>query len=316
MEDRAVTEQQPDGARRARGVRPAPTMRRSVATFSIVALDPRTGEVGVAVASKFLAVGAVVPWARAGVGAVATQAWANLSYGPDGLRLLEQGLAADEVVARLVDADEQREHRQLGVVDARGRAAAWTGRECLEWAGHQTGEGFTCQGNILAGPEVVAAMAETFARTDGALPERLVAALAAGEAAGGDRRGRQSAALYVAKERGAYGGVLDRYVDLRVDDSGRPVDELRRLLELHRFYFPPGVPDVVRLTEPTVREIQEALRRRGFYEGEVTGRYDARTKDAFRRWVGVENLEERWREDDIVDRLVLLHLRRQARTTP
>ncbi|MDR5682400.1 MAG: DUF1028 domain-containing protein, partial [Armatimonadota bacterium] len=192
-------------------------------TFSIVAADPQAAEWGVAVASKFLAVGAVVPWATAGAGAVATQAWANLSHGPEGLRLLGEGLSADEVVRRLTDADQGRDHRQLGVVDARGRAASYTGGACLAWAGGRTGDRYACQGNLLAGPEVVSAMAKAFEAGAGRpLPERLLAALEAGQHAGGDRRGQQSAALYVVKEGGSYGGYLDRYVDLRVDDDPQP----------------------------------------------------------------------------------------------
>lgn len=278
-------------------------------TFSIVALDPGSGEIGVAVASKFLAVGAVVPWAQAGVGGIATQAWANLSYGPQGLRLLASGEAAEAALRRLVGPDENREHRQVGVVDAHGRAAAWTGRECLPWAGHRLGEGFTCQGNILVGPNVVEAMAVTFARTPGPLPERLLSALAAGQRAGGDSRGQQSAALLVVKEGGSYGGYLDRYIDLRVDDHPAPVEELQRLLTLHRLYFPTAQRSFTELAGETVREVQRILRRLGFYQGEVTGTYDDATRDAFRRFCSVENFEERWREDHLVDREVLNYLR-------
>lgn len=280
-------------------------------TFSIVALDRQTGEVGVAVASKFLAVGSVVPWAQANAGAVATQAWANLSYGPEGLQLLASGFAADEVLRRLTDADDQREHRQMGVVDAQGHSAAWTGKECFSWAGHRTGEGFTCQGNILAGPEVVEKMADTFRRTAGPLPERLVAALAAGQEAGGDSRGQQSAALLVAKEKGSYGGYLDRYIDLRVDDAATPIVRLQELLALHRLYYPTPDRVLVPLAGDVVRELQEVLRARGLYAGEVTGVYDGPTKDAFQRFCSIENFEERWRDDDQVDREILTYLRRR-----
>jgi uncharacterized Ntn-hydrolase superfamily protein len=203
----------------------------SVSTFSIVALDRQTGEIGIVVASKFLAVGSVVPWAQAGVGGVATQAWANLSFGPDGLRMLAEGRPAEEVMKALVEADENRHHRQLGVVDVQGGSAAWTGQECFSWAGHRTGDGFSCQGNILAGPQVVEAMAETFPRAQGPLPERLLTALEAGQGQGGDSRGQQSAALLVVKEKGSYGGYLDRYIDLRVDDHATPIVELRKLLD-------------------------------------------------------------------------------------
>ncbi len=280
-------------------------------TFSIVALDPESGEIGVAVASKFLAVGAVVPWAQAGVGGIATQAWANLSYGPQGLRLLASGEAAEAALQRLVGPDENREHRQVGVVDAHGRVAAWTGRECLPWAGHRLGDGFTCQGNILTGPGVVEGMAEAFARTSGPLPERLLAALAAGQREGGDSRGQQSAALLVVKDRGSYGGYLDRYIDLRVDDHPAPVEELQRLLTLHRLYFPTAERTFTELAGETAREVQRILRHLGFYHGEVTGTYDDATRDAFRRFCSVENFEERWREDHLVDREVLHYLRRR-----
>lgn len=281
-------------------------------TFSIVARDPQSGELGVAVASKFLAVGAVVPWARAGVGAVATQAWANLSFGPDGLALLEQRVAAPDAVAHLTADDEGREHRQLGIVDAAGRAAAWTGRECMPWAGHVTGSGFTAQGNILSGEAVVQAMAERFENSTGPLPERLVDALAAGQSAGGDSRGQQSAALYVVKEKGSYGGYLDRYVDLRVDDHAAPIDELRKLLDLHRLHF--GTTNASHLTSMAgnvTKMVQEMLVKAGFYTGAIDAVYGPETKAAFRRWCGVENFEERWRDDDLVDREILSFMRKR-----
>jgi len=282
-----------------------------IRTFSIVAIDRTTGEIGVAVASKFLAVGAVVPWAQAGVGGVATQARANLSYGPAGLGLLAEGHAADEVVRRLTDADEGREHRQVGIVDAQGRAAAWTGRECLAWAGHSTGDAFTCQGNILSGPAVVEAMAAIFTQGAGPLPERLLVALAAGQEAGGDSRGQQSAALLVVKEKGSYGGYLDRYVDLRVDDDPAPILKLRALLDLHRLYFVSGEPVLMALTPELTREVQQILQRRGFYTGPASGRYDEATRDAFRRFCSVENFEERWREDNLVDQAIISYIRRR-----
>jgi uncharacterized Ntn-hydrolase superfamily protein len=210
----------------------------TVATFSIVAFDPETGDLGVAVQSKFFGVGSVVPWARAGVGAIATQAFANTTYGPEGLDLLASGLAPEEVVKKLTSADEGRDRRQLGIVDHRGSAAAYTGKKAIDWAGHVTGEGFACQGNILAGENVVMEMADAYRRSVGALPERLVAALLAGQAEGGDRRGRQSAALLVVRRAGGYAGFNDRYVDIRVEDNERPIDELARLLALHRKFYP------------------------------------------------------------------------------
>lgn len=265
---------------------------------------------GVAVASKFLAVGAVVPWAKAGVGAIATQAQANVGYGPNGLALLAEGRPAEEVVRRLTDADADREHRQLGVVDRDGNAAAWTGKECFNWAGHRTGAGYTCQGNILAGESVVVAMAEAFGRTSEALPERLIAALEAGQAQGGDSRGQQSAAIYVVKEKGSYGGFLDRYIDLRVDDHPTPIVELRKLLEMHRLYFGATEPaNLTRLAGNAAKEVQEILARLGFYHGEIHGVYDLNTREAFRKFCSVENFEERWREDHFADREILNFMR-------
>jgi uncharacterized Ntn-hydrolase superfamily protein len=204
-------------------------------TFSIVALDPDNGDVGVAVQSKYFAVGAVVPWARAGVGAVATQAAGRAAYGPEILDLLARGLEPAEAIERALADDERRETRQLGVVDAQGRAAAFTGSECNEWAGHATASGYAAQGNILAGEAVVGEMARAFERTSGALAERLLAALEAAQAAGGDRRGQQSAALVIERPGGipASREGIDRIVDLRVDDHPKPIRELRRLLELH-----------------------------------------------------------------------------------
>ncbi|MGH2673741.1 MAG: DUF1028 domain-containing protein, partial [Actinomycetota bacterium] len=187
-------------------------------TFSIVAADLDAGDWGVAVASKFLAVGAVVPYARAGVGAVATQAWANTDFGPEGLDLMAAGSPAPEVLAQLIHGDEGRADRQAGIVDGQGLPATFTGQDCLEWAGGMTGPGFACQGNILVGEEVVAAMGDAFAGTTGDLVDRLLAALLAGDEAGGDRRGRQSAALLVVREGGGYEGRSDRYVDVRVDE--------------------------------------------------------------------------------------------------
>lgn len=285
-------------------------------TFSIVALDAATGEIGVAVASKFLAVGAAVPWAKAGVGGIATQAWANLSYGPDGLAMLAEGAAAEDVVRRLTEADADREHRQVGVVDRSGGSAAWTGKECFNWAGHRTGRGFTCQGNILTGASVVGAMAEAFERTSGPLPERLLEVLDAGQREGGDSRGQQSAAIYVAKEKGGYGGFIDRYIDLRVDDHPAPIGELRKLLEMHRLYFGATEPaNLTRLAGNVAKEVQEILTRLGFYAGSITGVYDLATKEAFRKYCSVENFEERWREDHFVDREILnfMRARRGAR---
>jgi uncharacterized Ntn-hydrolase superfamily protein len=283
-----------------------------IATFSIAAYDSQNGDLGVAVASKFLAVGAVVPWARAGAGAVATQALANIAYGPDGLALLERGYTAQTALDALLADDEMREHRQVGIVDAHGGAAAHTGKECMDWAGHATGPGFAAQGNILAGAGVVQAIVEAFSAAQGELAERLLAALKAGDAAGGDRRGRQSAALYVARAGGAYGGLLDRYIDLRVDDHPAPVAELARLLKLHRFYLtPPRQADLLPIDAPIAHELQELLGRAGYYHGPASGVYDAATRAALEQYGGVENLEERLISTTHIDPQVLAYLREQ-----
>jgi uncharacterized Ntn-hydrolase superfamily protein len=209
-----------------------------VATFSIVAFDPPTASWGVAVQSRYLAAGNVVPWAKANVGAVATQAFANPRFGPLGLALLEQGLSAEETVAALVAGDPGSALRQLGVIDRNGGAAVHTGAECFPWAGHAIGEHCSCQGNILAGPAVVRDMADTFAaQRDVPFAERLVAVLEAGQRAGGDTRGQQSAALLVVREGGGFAGYSDRVIDLRVDDHVTPITELARLLRLHRATF-------------------------------------------------------------------------------
>lgn len=208
------------------------------ATFSIVALDPRTGELGVAVESRYFSVGSVVPWAKAGVGAVATQSLAKISYGIDGLSLMAAGKSAPDALAELLTRDSQREVRQVAFIDAQGRTAVHTGGDCLAWCGSRLGENFSVQGNILTGPEVLAAMAAAFEKArasgTGRLAEWLVAALEAAQEAGGDRRGQQSAAVLVVRAGGGLGGDDDRVVDLRVEDHATPIAELARLLKLHR----------------------------------------------------------------------------------
>ncbi len=279
-------------------------------TFSIVAYDPEREEWGVAVQSKFLAVGSVVPWASAGVGALATQSWANTSYGPRGLAMMEEGVSAEEVIAWLTEEDKDRASRQVGVVDARGEAAAFTGEECFDWAGHIVGENYTCQGNILVSEDTVKAMAQTFEETQGALVDRLITALGAGQKAGGDRRGQQSAAILVVRERGGYAGFNDRYVDLRVDDHPTPIDELARLRKLHNLYLGKTDPEnVVKIEGELLSEIQEILRRTGYCKGATTAVYDEKTKKAFRDFVSTENLEERWRDDDLLDGVILDFMR-------
>lgn len=286
-------------------------MRNLVATFSIVAFDPDTQSWGVAVQSKFLAVGAVVPWAKAGVGAVATQAMANYNYGPRGLELLSRGDKANAVVEALVSADEGCEHRQVGVVDARGRAATYTGGECFEWAGGVAGENYAAQGNILVGRETVEAMAETFEKTAGDLAGRLLAALDAGQSAGGDRRGRQSAALVVVREGGGYGGDNDRVVDLRVDDHPDPIAELVRIRELHSLYFGETRPgDVVAVDGDVRQEVVSALQQLGYLRAD--GADEETLHAALRAFIGTENFEERDQERGYLDRRVLEFMRERV----
>ncbi len=283
-----------------------------LSTFSIVAFDPKTKELGVAVESKFLAVGAVVPWAQAGIGAIATQSWANTSYGPRGLRMLKQGLTPKQVGAKLIATDPNAPQRQFGIVDAKGRAFTYTGKGCFDWAGGVIGKNFAAQGNILAGAAVVEALANTFQKTSGTLAERLVAALAAGQAAGGDRRGQESAALLIVREQGGYGGFNDRYIDLRVDDHPTPIDELKRLLDLHHLYLGKTNPaDVLPIDANIARELQTMMQRLNYYEGAINGVWDEATQKAFREFAGVENVEDRLLEGAHIDRVVLDFLRKR-----
>ena len=278
-------------------------MKGMIATFSIVAFDPETQELGVAVQSKFLAVGAIVPWARAGAGAVATQAMANFNYGPRGLDLMSRGKTAEETVEALISSDDEREHRQLGVVDARGRTATFTGSDCFEWAGGLTGEHYAAQGNILVGRETVEAMAKAFESADDDLAGRLLRALDAGQAAGGDSRGKQSAALLVVKEGGGYGGNNDRLLDLRVDDHPEPIRELIRIRELHTLYFGETRPEDVLAVEGEVKEeVAASLGRLGYLQ---EGADDEALLDALSAFIRTENFEEREQERGYLDRAVL-----------
>jgi uncharacterized Ntn-hydrolase superfamily protein len=278
---------------------------RPVATYSIVACDLDSGQWGVATQSKFLAVGSVVPWAEAQVGAVATQSYANPRYGPDGLALLRQGLSAEDVVKRLTEADDGREQRQLGIVDARGRAATFTGSECHDWAGGRTGDGYAAQGNILISAETVDALAQTFEATAGKpLAERLLDCLDAAQAAGGDRRGQQSAALLVVEKDAGYAQLSDVVVELRVDDHELPLEELRRIYRLHDALFGNtpkeewlDVDDILRA------ELTERLATMG-YAGEL--------EQAFTGWAGTENYEMRVEGVEQVDPVVLEALRRMT----
>jgi uncharacterized Ntn-hydrolase superfamily protein len=277
-------------------------MAPRVATYSIAACDLAAGQWGVATQSKFLAVGSVVPWAAPHVGAIATQALANPRYGPDGLALLRAGRSAEEVVAELTAADEGRDDRQLGVVDATGGSATFTGGGCLDWAGGLTGPGFAAQGNILVGEQTVAALATMFTATDGRpLAERLLECLAAAQAAGGDRRGQQSAALLVVERDGGYGALTDTLVDLRVDDHAQPVAELARLYEIHSLLFGKTPRERwVDVDDDLRAELRDRLTKLG---------YDGELESAFGDWAGTENLEERVDGVERIDPVVLEELR-------
>ena len=280
-------------------------------TFSIVACDLAEEAWGVAVASKFPAVGAVVPWAQAGRGAVATQSYANTSFGPRGLKLMAKGVSAQDTLDQLLADDEGREQRQVGLVDSQGRAATFTGSECFDWAGGLTGSGYAIQGNILAGGAVVQAMQTQFLETDGQLPSRLYAALLAGDRAGGDRRGKQSAAILVVKPGAGYGGFNDCWIDYRVDDHEDPVLALGQLLELHELYFGESdAEDRIQLTGAPLQQLQEIAIRKGYLDGLADGHYNAASKNALRIFTGNENFEERsdletgWMDRPVFDYLV------------
>jgi uncharacterized Ntn-hydrolase superfamily protein len=281
-----------------------------VATFSIAARDAATGDLGVAVASKFLAVGAYVPCAEAGIGAIATQAHVNTTYGTRALELLSAGATPEECLDAFRDDDPHVDVRQVGIVAASGASASHTGSACHAWAGGATGRGFAAQGNILAGPEVVDALVRGIAREELPFPERLVAALAAAEAAGGDRRGRQSAALLVVGEGKGYAGLTGRWIDLRVDDHADPVTELGRLLELHRLFLDKPSAPPRPLAEADIRWLQEVLLRTGHLDRSPTGVWDEATERALESLFGVENLEERWLNGPRIDPVAWQHLRR------
>jgi uncharacterized Ntn-hydrolase superfamily protein len=302
-------------------------------TFSIVARDPETGDFGVAVASKFLAAGSVVSHARGGVGAIATQALANYTYGPDGLELLAAGLSAAETIDKLTAADDGRDHRQLGIVDAAGRAATYTGKSCIDWAGGRTADGVAVQGNILAGAAVVDAMLDAYHAPGLPFPERLVAALRAADEQGGDRRGRQSAAVLVKRVKGGYGGNNDHWIDLRVDDDVAPIQRLEGLVELvHLYRDRPRVEDLLAIDETLAGELRDRLARAGYSPERLTGKrglaevlaadlpltgepgpvpdgWDPAWEGAMLEWMSVENLEERATARGWIDPRVVEFLR-------
>ena len=287
-------------------------MNKLIHTFSIVAYDPRKCEWGVAVQSKFLAAAAVVSWARANAGAVATQSYANVTYGFRGLDLMQEGLSAEDTIQQLIENDENMDQRQVGVVDKKGKAASFTGKKCHEWAGHITGDGYACQGNILV-PGTVEAMAEKFEEVrqgDGELADWLVSALEAGQEAGGDKRGRQAAGLLVVREGGGYGGDNDRYLDLRVDDHPYPILKLKQLTENHHLYFGEVDPDDLISLPSIARELQGIMKKTGHFKDEISGLVNEGTVTALKALVGEENLEERWNGDEsMIDIKVVEYLR-------
>ncbi len=285
---------------------------RRVNTFSIVARDASTGDLGVAVASKFLAVGAVVPWVMGGLGAVATQSYANTSFGPRALELMGAGWSLDDIAAEFEANDAEYQQRQYGLVNSSGEGFSFTGSECHAWAGGRTGAGYAIQGNILAGAQVVEAIAETFEHSSLAFPERLLAALLAGDRAGGDARGRQSAALYVARVAGGYAGFNDRMIDLRVDDHTDPIPELQRLLSIHRLLFErPNVESLIPLEGDIALRLERVLFKAGFLKTEPGTQWCEESQQALLALAGVENLEERMVEAGKLDLTVLEYLERK-----
>ncbi len=283
----------------------APLVRPS--TFSIVAADPEANEVGIAVQSKFLAVGAVVPWAQGGVGALAVQAYADVSFGPEGLKLLLTGLDPADVLEELLKHDKNSAGRQIGIVSSDGKAQSFTGSDCFEYAGSVTGNGYACQGNILASDDVVPAMGRTFEKAEGTLARRMIAALHAGQAAGGDRRGRESACLYIAKPNGGYGGKNDRYIDLRVDHHKTPIAALSNLLDLHYLYFErPNESDLVDVGPELEAELLTKLNFLGWETSENE------LWETLMNYMGWENLEERWVSPGKIDPKVLRYIQEQA----
>ena len=297
-------------------------------TFSIVGVDPANGDVGVAVQSKFPNLRPIVPWAEANVGAIATQSFINVSYGPKGLALLRNGATAEEALKILIANDSGREVRQIGLIDAKGNAASWTGKECFDWAGSNaggnvggkgvmvTGLGFAAQGNTLVGKETVEALARTFRETKGSLADKLVAALVAGGKAGGDRRGEQSAALLVKRKGAGYDGSTDDLIDISIYDHAKPLQELERLYKLHKlYYFRTDPRNLLPIDASICKELQGILVNKEykgfvFYDGPVNGMFDAKTKKALQDFMGWENYDIRIRDDQQIDREVLEDIRK------
>ncbi len=286
-------------------------------TFSIVARNPSNGDLGIIVQSKFPTVGSVVPWAKANIGAIATQAWCNVGYGPYGLELLEAGNSASKTLKILLDGDEGREHRQIGIVDSKGQAVSHTGKECMNWAGHIVGDEFACQGNILAGESVVSDMAEAYQKVDGDLIDKLFAGLKAGQAAGGDRRGMQSASIFVVREAGGYEGGNDRYVDVRVDEHPSPIVELERIFKIYDMTLlsreDPGT--LLKIEGNVLTLIQKSLVTLGYLDKITGDELSEKVKSALTEWTNTNNFENKTRDDGTIWPSVMEYMLKDAKIT-
>lgn len=285
-------------------------------TFSIVGFDPKNGDLGIAVHSKFPNVRVTIPFAQAGIGAVATQSYCNTSFGPKGLNLLKNGASPQQAIDILIQNDKDRDYRQVGIIDAKGNAANYTGLECFDWAGGYLGDNCSVQGNVLASEKVITSMAQGFQVYQGSLAERLIHALNMGQEAGGDRRGQQSAALLVVRKNAGYGGHDDRYVDISVYDHQQPIQELKRLYELHRLtYFKSEEKNLKSIDSAIAKELQEIMQKKGFYKGEINGFFDQQTQKSLHDFMGWENYDERIRNDDLIDLEVLNDIRKKHRAS-
>jgi len=291
-------------------------MNRLCSTFSIVAYDPNRGDFGVAVASKFIAVGHIVPWAEVNVGAVATQSYANPSFGPKALKLLKEGLHPKEVIKKLLYKDDKKRLRQIGLVSKLG-AYAYTGDRCLEWAGQIVGDNYSIQGNILTGPEVLQSMEKAYLNTSGELVDKLLRSLIAGDEAGGDRRGKQSAAIIVVRECGGYGGCeegVGKYVDIRVDEHNEPVKELLRIFRIWEItILEREDPNDILSWDDAWRDIMEALIKLGYLKDVVKDKNDKRLLEAFEKWIGINNFENKIRKDGYIWGTIYRYLMNTAR---
>jgi uncharacterized Ntn-hydrolase superfamily protein len=270
---------------------------------------------GIAVQSKFIAVGALVPWAKANVGAIATQAWANASYGPNGLKMLESGRSASETLQELLANDLRPEVRQVAIVDAKGGVAVHTGTECMEWAGHVTGSGYSCQGNILVSSRVVESMAKAYEQTTGDIIDKLLEALSAGQTVGGDRRGQQSAALLVIRDKGGYEGMTDRYVDIRVDDHTAPIEELKRVFKIYDMTMlsREDPKNFLTIDREIATTLQRDLKKLGMYNESISGVLDDATKMSLRNFININNFENKMRKDERIWKSILDYMEDLAR---